>query len=492
MQRIKNHSPDPVSGEQNTSFDSLMPLGSLAFMRPSYLAKSAWIEHIPFAFWLIQALRPNVFVELGSHRGVSYFAHCQAIERLGLDCRAFAVDTWEGDEHAGTYGEDVLKAFGNYNRDNYENISILMRSHFDEAVKFFRKDSIDLLHIDGFHTYDAVKQVFDCWKENLSSRSVVLFHDTNVRERDFGVYRLFDELATTYPTFEFSHGHGLGVVGIGVDQDPQLKTLFEAGKNDNARRDLNIQFSTLGNACLNAYKNESLSTRLKLFSAMENEVVNLRQEVISAGLEKERLSEELRLNAALIATHRRESDNTRSLVSKISERNRALQTELSKVAAERQVLLDKQRQLASELLTKSAALKRNDDERTSLRLRVTELVKQQANFQIERDQLLASVASYEALAGRYQVDAENYALESGRAKRLQLELEAAISERDDEKGLRALLQHEKNETELRLQARFTELAALTTLLKEKDAEVLAARQVIQDLKDKWQKEVEKL
>ena len=52
------------------------------FWRPGYLAQSSWLEHVPFAFWLVETHRPQVLVELGSHYGVSYFSFCQAIERL--------------------------------------------------------------------------------------------------------------------------------------------------------------------------------------------------------------------------------------------------------------------------------------------------------------------------------------------------------------------------------------------------------------------------
>jgi hypothetical protein len=67
--------------------------------------------HIPFAFALTQMLQPRVFVELGTHRGESYSAFCQAVKILGLDkqtaTRCYAVDTWAGDIHTGQYEDEI-------------------------------------------------------------------------------------------------------------------------------------------------------------------------------------------------------------------------------------------------------------------------------------------------------------------------------------------------------------------------------------------------
>ncbi len=74
-------------------------------------ARCAWWGHVPAAHWLIGAVRPELFVELGTYSGVSYSAFCEGIIREDLPTRCFAVDTWSGDEHAGTYSEDVYREF---------------------------------------------------------------------------------------------------------------------------------------------------------------------------------------------------------------------------------------------------------------------------------------------------------------------------------------------------------------------------------------------
>ena len=67
--------------------------------------ESAWVVHIPFAHWIVTVHRPRFIVELGTHNGVSYSAFCEAVQRAKLDCRCVAVDTWQGDEHAGFTGK---------------------------------------------------------------------------------------------------------------------------------------------------------------------------------------------------------------------------------------------------------------------------------------------------------------------------------------------------------------------------------------------------
>ncbi len=191
----------------------------------------SWAGHVPFAFWLVKVLRPNLFVELGTHSGNSYAAFCQAIDALDVAGRAYAVDTWKGDEHAGTYGEEVFADLSAFNAAHFEPFSNLLRTTFDDARGYFADDSVDLLHIDGMHSYEAVQHDFETWRGALTRRGVAVFHDTAVRERGFGVWRLWRELSMQFPCFEFDHSYGLGVLGVGPDQPAPLQCLFELGRD---------------------------------------------------------------------------------------------------------------------------------------------------------------------------------------------------------------------------------------------------------------------
>jgi hypothetical protein len=200
----------------------IVKAGQGALAEPRHVPKSAWLGHIPFAFWLVERLRPNKIVELGTHTGASYFAFCQAVDELKMLTTCYAVDTWKGDEHAGFYDESVFRSVQVINSSQYSGFSQLLRMTFDEAREDIGDGSIDLLHIDGLHTYEAVRHDFERWLPTLSDRAVVLLHDTRITRSEFGVYRFFAELSERYPCFEFLHSAGLGVVFVGKAHDPNI------------------------------------------------------------------------------------------------------------------------------------------------------------------------------------------------------------------------------------------------------------------------------
>ena len=199
---------------------------------------TAWAGHIPFAFFIVSLLKPKILVELGVHAGGSYNAFCQAVRELKLDTKCYGVDTWRGDKHTGTYEEELYDQVVQYHRENYS-FSTLLKKTFNEALENFSDQSIDLLHIDGCHTYEAVKKDFNTWLPKMKNDGVVIFHDICERSDDFGVWRFWEELKAKYNTIEMAHSHGLGVAFLGYknaeveqfasqfNQESFTKLLFE-------------------------------------------------------------------------------------------------------------------------------------------------------------------------------------------------------------------------------------------------------------------------
>ena len=210
--------------------------------RPSVL--SAWYGHVPFAHWLVSSTRPRTIVELGTHNGASYAAFCEAVLRSGLAARCYAVDTWEGDEHAGRYGEEVYQDFRHFHDPKYGGFSTLLRARFDDAAPSFPDGIIDLLHIDGMHAYEAVRHDFETWLPKMSDRGTILFHDVAEKHHGFGVWKLWDELRRRYPSFTFSHCNGLGVLAVGGNVSPAVASL--CGLNEREATVVRGRFERLG------------------------------------------------------------------------------------------------------------------------------------------------------------------------------------------------------------------------------------------------------
>ncbi len=209
-----------------------MYLNSKSLMPSDHVRLSAWLEHAPFVFWLIDILKPRSAVELGTHNGFSFLSMCQAAKATGLKTQIYAIDTWEGDEHAGFYSSQIHDSLKSELQAQYPDIGVMIQSRFDDARPQFKDGSVDLLHIDGRHRYEDVAEDFETWKSSLSDRGVVLFHDTRVQRSDFGVWKFWKELEAQYPAFEFSHGNGLGVLMVGAKAPELLSDINNANPKD--------------------------------------------------------------------------------------------------------------------------------------------------------------------------------------------------------------------------------------------------------------------
>lgn len=162
---------------------------------------SAWGGHFEFSQWLVNHKKPTTIVDLGVDYGYSTF--CFAIPKHG---KVYGIDNFNGEEHTGIrdtefYVRNKIKEL------ELENISII-KGDFSEIAEVWGKP-IDILHIDGLHTYDGVKNDYDTWFKFLANDGVVLFHDTCIKDRGFGVHKFFDEL--NLPKINFLHSAGLGV-----------------------------------------------------------------------------------------------------------------------------------------------------------------------------------------------------------------------------------------------------------------------------------------
>ena len=290
-----------------------------------------WCGHIPFVSWLIEEQQPSVIVELGTHSGNSYLAMCQAVAENCIDAKCYAVDTWKGDEHAGNYAENVYIELAKYHNEHYAEFSNLMRMTFDEANSYFNENSIDLLHIDGFHTYEAVKHDFLNWLPKMSDNGIILFHDINVRERNFGVWKFWEELRLQYPHYEFKHSHGLGVLFIGSMSQAILNEKLKTDISGYDEAVITKLFARLGELICSRVdiKSDNYSSQEKLNDKgmpSNNDIKNLIENTKNHIIEKQNYFEKIITEFLIFNTEKNENfqlqlNSQQQILNKIIERH---------------------------------------------------------------------------------------------------------------------------------------------------------------------------
>jgi chromosome segregation ATPase len=464
-------------------------LSALSFRSPEKIVSSSWLEHAPFAFWLVEMLRPRILVELGTHNGFSYFAFCQAIRMAGLSAAAFAVDHWTGDENAGFYGEDVFQGVEAYNGEQYSDISTLMKMAFADALQYFEDGSVDLLHIDGRHHFDDVKANFESWLPKLSPRAVVLFHDTNLREREFGAHRFWSEVCRQYPNFSFLHGHGLGVLGVGKRCPSRVAALFNASADETLTASVRNAYARLGRAVTLAF-GASEAWQLRAAAAQEADalrsecdLLRVRQGEILADLAARAGEVERALGEAL----RDKESLSQTLAASVTERD-ALRKECARIAAE---LQSRQQQLAekaaasAELAARADHAERalgeaaRDKESLSQTLAASvaegdalreERVRIAAELQSRQQELAEKATALADLDERHRVTEANHAAAAEEAGALRTEREALRQRMAELADEQSRLQAEAEETAAELKEELERASTMLSAERQRAAE----------------------
>ena len=181
----------------------------------SGLGDSSWL-----LYGLARSVKPRVCVEIGSARGKSACAIGLALRRNGFGT-LYAIDPHSQTDWNDTDSVDSMR----FLKEN------LQRAGVNEFVRIVRKTSgdaaagwnekIDLIFIDGDHSYDGVKADWERFVPHVSQFGVVVFHDTlwdmtsgsPLQREDMGVPRFVDELRTAgYPVITINQDFGVSLV----------------------------------------------------------------------------------------------------------------------------------------------------------------------------------------------------------------------------------------------------------------------------------------
>lgn len=162
---------------------------------------SAWVGHKDFAIWLVEYLKPKVTVDLGVDYGFSLF--CLATPRIGT---VYGIDSFEFDKHSGDHPDNYNVVMEFKEKHNFDNV-VIIKGWFGEIAKLWSKP-IDILHIDGLHTYEAITEDWNNWAKFVDDNGVIIMHDVISFPNSIG--KFFNEI--NLPKMFFVESAGLGIV----------------------------------------------------------------------------------------------------------------------------------------------------------------------------------------------------------------------------------------------------------------------------------------
>lgn len=127
--------------------------------------------------------------EIGSYIGASACCFGVALEEKGIG-KLICIDTWNND--AMSEGRRNTWQEFQENTDRFRNLILPIRGFSTDVVDQVREktDRLDLLFIDGDHSYEGVKADWESYKTFLQVGSIVIFHDYGWAE---GVKRVVQE-----------------------------------------------------------------------------------------------------------------------------------------------------------------------------------------------------------------------------------------------------------------------------------------------------------
>ena len=164
---------------------------------------------------LVEEACPSTVVEIGTARGGSFYAWCQA---AAADALLVSIDLPD----PGYGAPPDLSLLRGYAKPGQDTCFLQADSHdrttVDVLVRILDGVPVDFLFIDGDHSYQGVRQDFESYSPFVRPGGLVAFHDviTHPSEVDRGAVGFWREVSVRYDHMLFWDSRVPGWGGIGV------------------------------------------------------------------------------------------------------------------------------------------------------------------------------------------------------------------------------------------------------------------------------------
>lgn len=135
---------------------------SLRYFTPLRVLHGSPGEHACFEYDLVEALRPELVVDVGAGNALPFAVFCQSMQDHDVDGLAYAIDVWENDDTREARGDASFTSLNNFFHAHHR-FAYLLRRDPEGALAHFADGSIDLLRFDLARISYPPRELFDAW-----------------------------------------------------------------------------------------------------------------------------------------------------------------------------------------------------------------------------------------------------------------------------------------------------------------------------------------
>jgi cephalosporin hydroxylase len=170
----------------------------------------------------VKEIKPNNILEIGTKLGGTFNVLCNLSsgKKISIDLPGGIHGGWMMSNHP--YLGDSFIQRNDYFLRTYPDTYMFVGNSHDEYIlqdvaDLLYTEKVDLLFIDGDHTYEGVKQDYNDYKQFVNPGGWIAFHDINDtkhhRELNVHVGKLWNELKGEKKEFNIKkHWAGIGVI----------------------------------------------------------------------------------------------------------------------------------------------------------------------------------------------------------------------------------------------------------------------------------------
>jgi predicted O-methyltransferase YrrM len=169
----------------------------------------------------VEKIKPRAILEIGTARGGTFFLFSRAAAANAL---LVSLDLPAG-RWGGGYSNWRTWIFRRLLLPGQSAYFVRANSHSAAALERVKRvlggRSLDVLYIDGDHSYEGVKADFDMYSGLVRPGGLIIFHDIaqHKPEHDCHVDQLWTEVRDRFPHSEIIQDPGQGWAGIGILQN---------------------------------------------------------------------------------------------------------------------------------------------------------------------------------------------------------------------------------------------------------------------------------